>query len=54
MPTTVVATAPDETCNRGLRRPDAGRPAYNCPQCRQRAMQFFRLLPEESPAEWAS
>jgi DNA-directed RNA polymerase subunit M/transcription elongation factor TFIIS len=48
MPATISKTAPDEIRNRGPRQSGTDRPTYNCPHCSQRAMQFFRLLPEDS------
>ena len=48
MPATIVTASPDDIRNRGLRQPVADRPTYDCPECSEPAMQFFRLLPENS------
>ena len=45
MPATIVTTSPDDI---RLRQLGADRPTYDCPECSEPAMQFFRLLPENS------
>jgi DNA-directed RNA polymerase subunit M/transcription elongation factor TFIIS len=44
----IAVPSRDEILNPGLRQPAPARPIYDCPQCGERAMQYFRLLTETS------
>jgi DNA-directed RNA polymerase subunit M/transcription elongation factor TFIIS len=43
-----VATTQNEVRHQRLCPPGPDRPTYDCPQCGEHHMQFFRSLPEKS------
>lgn len=48
MPATLAAPVTTDASKNWLRQPSPDRPAYECPNCGEQAMQFFRALPETS------
>ena len=51
MMASIKSAAPAEKRGAWLRQPFNDRPLYNCPQCGEVAMQFFRTLPASSKSE---